>query len=157
MNVHMSKTWNDDRVVLLKDRWAAGFSVGVIAEELGVTKNTVIGKLDRMGLIGKDDKRKAPISAQTKVRNPLSTNFAWDNSAHMSQIINRLKTFHPPPEPEVEMPAEQRKSIFELNDHTCKWPVGDPQSPDFFFCGAPVYERPYCEAHRKVAYRCEEI
>jgi hypothetical protein len=51
------------------------------------------------------------------------------------------------------LPA-QRRSLLELSDDTCKWPVGDPATPDFFYCGAPAHNgRPYCEHHCLRAYR----
>ena len=34
----------------------------------------------------------------------------------------------------------------------CRWPVGDPEHPDFFFCNAAVIEPPYCPRHRDAAY-----
>jgi GcrA cell cycle regulator len=42
----------------------------------------------------------------------------------------------------------QRRSLMELTDDTCQWPVGDPSTVDFFFCGAqPLPDKPYCAAH----------
>ena len=35
----------------------------------------------------------------------------------------------------------------------CSWPIGDPRSPDFKFCGEPIEEgKPYCTSHCKMAY-----
>ena len=45
-------------------------------------------------------------------------------------------------------------SLMELTERTCKWPVGDPATPDFWFCGLPVKTgKPYCEAHVGVAFQ----
>ncbi|MFK7752612.1 MAG: GcrA family cell cycle regulator [Sedimentitalea sp.] len=45
-------------------------------------------------------------------------------------------------------------SLMELTERTCKWPVGDPATPDFWFCGLPVKAgKPYCEAHVGVAFQ----
>ncbi|MBV9260712.1 MAG: GcrA cell cycle regulator, partial [Pseudolabrys sp.] len=59
------------------------------------------------------------------------------------------------PEPElIEIPIEQRKTLLQLNDATCRWPVGDPGSTDFFFCGGTSNEgSPYCTYHSRVAYQ----
>ena len=59
------------------------------------------------------------------------------------------------PEPELlEIPVEQRKTLLQLNEHTCRWPIGDPGSPEFFFCGGDTAnELPYCAYHRRVAYQ----
>ena len=54
---------------------------------------------------------------------------------------------------EVEKSAK-RISLMELTEKTCKWPVGDPATPDFWFCGLPVQQgKPYCEAHVGVAFQ----
>ena len=53
------------------------------------------------------------------------------------------------PEPElIEIPVEQRKTLLQLNEKTCHWPVGDPGSTDFFFCGGDTAnDLPYCSFH----------
>ncbi len=54
---------------------------------------------------------------------------------------------------EVEKTAK-KLSLMELTERTCKWPVGDPATPDFWFCGLPVKSgKPYCEAHVGVAFQ----
>ena len=54
---------------------------------------------------------------------------------------------------EVEKKAK-KLSLMELTERTCKWPVGDPATPDFWFCGLPVQSgKPYCEAHVGVAFQ----
>ncbi|MFP3382395.1 GcrA family cell cycle regulator [Tritonibacter sp. SIMBA_163] len=72
-----------------------------------------------------------------------------------------------PPQPSAnEIPAEalakvneiekkaKRLTLMELTERTCKWPVGDPATEDFWFCGLPVQQgKPYCEAHVGVAFQ----
>jgi len=54
---------------------------------------------------------------------------------------------------EVEKKAK-KLSLMELTEKTCKWPVGDPATEDFWFCGLPVEAgKPYCEAHVGVAFQ----
>ncbi|SHH37704.1 GcrA cell cycle regulator [Cognatiyoonia sediminum] len=54
---------------------------------------------------------------------------------------------------EVEKTAK-KLSLMELTEKTCKWPVGDPATDDFWFCGLPVQAgKPYCEAHVGVAFQ----
>ncbi len=54
---------------------------------------------------------------------------------------------------EVEKSAK-KISLMELTEKTCKWPVGDPATEDFWFCGLPVQQgKPYCEAHVGVAFQ----
>ena len=54
---------------------------------------------------------------------------------------------------EVEKMA-RRLTLMELTERTCKWPIGDPATADFWFCGLPVEQgKPYCEAHVGVAFQ----
>jgi GcrA cell cycle regulator len=54
---------------------------------------------------------------------------------------------------EVEKHAK-RLTLMELTERTCKWPIGDPATDDFYFCGLPVQQgKPYCEAHVGVAFQ----
>lgn len=54
---------------------------------------------------------------------------------------------------EVEKKAK-KIGLMELTERTCKWPVGDPATEDFWFCGLPVQAgKPYCEAHVGVAFQ----
>lgn len=87
-------------------------------------------------------------------------------------VVTRIKPIIPanqplPPQPslneidpkalakvnEVEKKAK-RLSLMELTSRTCKWPVGDPATDDFWFCGLAVQTgKPYCEAHVGVAFQ----
>ncbi|WP_108484736.1 GcrA family cell cycle regulator [Oceaniglobus ichthyenteri] len=54
---------------------------------------------------------------------------------------------------EVEK-TSKKISLMELTERTCKWPVGDPATDDFWFCGlATQTGKPYCEAHVGVAFQ----
>lgn len=54
---------------------------------------------------------------------------------------------------EVEKKSK-KLTLMELTERTCKWPVGDPATEDFWFCGLPVQPgKPYCEAHVGVAFQ----
>ncbi|MEI4194264.1 GcrA family cell cycle regulator [Roseovarius sp. E0-M6] len=54
---------------------------------------------------------------------------------------------------EIEKKAK-KLTLMELTSRTCKWPVGDPATEEFWFCGLPVQSgKPYCEAHVGVAFQ----
>lgn len=41
-----------------------------------------------------------------------------------------------------------------LKTNQCRWPIGDPDSENFHFCGEPVFVgKPYCYEHCKQAYQ----
>jgi GcrA cell cycle regulator len=146
--------WTDERVELLKKLWADGLSASQIAAELGgITRNAVIGKVHRLGLSGR---AKSPSSASPRPRKPR----AASQMLRVSRPAIRGNTalaydYDLEPEPELlEIPSEQRKTLLQLNEHTCRWPVGDPGSPEFYFCGGDTgNELPYCGYHCRVAYQ----
>ena len=54
---------------------------------------------------------------------------------------------------ELFIPVEERLTLLQLSEETCKWPIGDPLTPDFYFCGQHSNEgKPYCEFHSRRAY-----
>jgi GcrA cell cycle regulator len=56
------------------------------------------------------------------------------------------------PSPEVA----DKTSLLDLNDRICKWPMGHPGEPDFYFCGQPANPGfPYCVQHCGVAYQAQ--
>jgi GcrA cell cycle regulator len=149
-------TWTDDRVELLKKLWADGLSASQIAAELGgVTRNAVIGKVHRLGLSGR---AKSPSSAAPRARKPRSHIMRVARPAMRGNTALAL-AFETEQEPELELveniiPIGQRRTLLELTEDTCRWPIGDPASPEFFFCGGkPLTSLPYCGYHSRVAYQ----
>jgi GcrA cell cycle regulator len=175
-------SWTDERVELLKKMWGEGQSASQIAKELGgVTRNAVIGKVHRLGLSNRtsgaakpetkpkvapkaDPKPKvAPKPAEPAARS--EPDAAPKPLPARKQIIPAGQPLPPQPSaneisPEAlaKVSAVEKKakklSLMELTERTCKWPVGDPATEDFWFCGLPVQQgKPYCEAHVGVAFQ----
>jgi GcrA cell cycle regulator len=173
--------WTEERVELLKKLWMEGLSASQIAAVLGdgVTRNAVIGKVHRLKLSG----RAKPTSSTPRVRSaPRSARRPGLSSGTRSSlgshggIMSRprpmgggggmigatalkvseefeVEAYQLPQVQELDIPVEQRLTLLQLNEHTCKWPIGDPLTPDFYFCGQPHDEgRPYCEFHSRRAY-----
>ncbi|RED18160.1 GcrA family cell cycle regulator [Pontivivens insulae] len=54
---------------------------------------------------------------------------------------------------EVEKKA-RKLNLMQLTERTCKWPIGDPATDEFWFCGLSCQPgKPYCEAHTAVAFQ----
>jgi GcrA cell cycle regulator len=52
------------------------------------------------------------------------------------------------------IPIGQRRTLLELNEQTCRWPIGDPATQEFYFCGgSAVTSLPYCAYHARIAYQ----
>ena len=48
----------------------------------------------------------------------------------------------------------KKLSLMELTERTCKWPIGDPATTEFWFCGHPAEQgKPYCETHIEIAFQ----
>lgn len=177
-------SWTDERVEILKKMWGEGQSASQIAKELGgVTRNAVIGKVHRLGLSNRAGsagakaaaKEKAP-KAQAKKPAPAPAAKPQPKTesaapppqpkvAGRRAIIPAGQPLPPQPSaneisPEAlakvnEIEKKSKKiGLMELTERTCKWPIGDPATEDFWFCGLPVKAgKPYCEAHVGVAFQ----
>lgn len=149
-------TWTDERIDLLKKLWADGRSASQIAKQLGVTRNAVIGKVNRLDLPMRKTTVSTPRRRQSYVRLN-QQHGASPDQLRAQRIKDRqraaLKAIEPDPVP-AEAQKPLRLSLINLTDKTCKWPIGDPQAPEFHFCGntAPL-EDPYCPFHQKMAYQ----
>ena len=149
--------WTDERVELLKKLWADGLSASQIAAELGgITRNAVIGKVHRLGLSGRAKSPSSAAPRQRKAR-PASMLRVSRPTMRGNTALAQAFEYEPEPEPEVIdniIPIGQRRTILELTENTCRWPIGDPGSADFFFCGGGTTAGlPYCAYHCRVAYQ----
>lgn len=145
----------DGTVELLKKLWSDGLSASQIAGELGdITRNAVIGKVHRLGLSGRI---KSPSSTSPRPRKARS-------SSHIPRVPRgpfRGSTalaydYDLPPQAELlekVIPLEQRRTLLELTEATCRWPVGDPGSGEFFFCGDDSHGATYCTYHAQMAHQ----
>jgi GcrA cell cycle regulator len=154
----MSST--DDRVELLKKLWSDGLSASQIAVELGgISRNSVIGKVHRLGLSGRAKSASASVPRQRKPRSHGTLMRIGRASIRGNTALAQLHSYEPEPEPEPEVieniiPIWQRCSILELTEGKCRWPIGDPSSSEFFFCGGKAIEGlPYCGHHSRIAYQ----
>jgi len=145
--------WTDDRVEILTKLWAEGLSASQIAKQLGgVTRNAVIGKVHRLGLSGRATPSR-PRKATNKSATP-RTRKASTLSAPRAPRPIVAATPPPPPLEAKPLPTGEYATILTIRDHMCKWPIGDPSSSEFRFCGRKVKDgEPYCEAHCSVAYQ----
>ena len=143
--------WTDERVTTLKKLWLEGLSASQIAKQLGaVTRNAVIGKVHRLGLSG----RAAPSQPSRPVFRPQRPRPA----AAVQQAPRREpapRSVAPAPSPVLDLPGTA--TVLTLGAHMCKWPIGDPSTDGFSFCGRRAGdEGPYCIEHARVAYQPQQ-
>ncbi len=143
--------WTDERVEKLKTLWLEGHSASQIAKQLGgVTRNAVIGKVHRLGLSGRATPSQ-PSRTTFKAPRPARPVSAAP-SVQRRAAEHRPALPAPRPAPYVELPGTA--TVLTLGAHMCKWPIGDPATEDFSFCGRRASdEGPYCVEHARVAYQ----
>jgi GcrA cell cycle regulator len=151
-------SWTDERVELLKKLWSDGLSASQIAGELGgITRNAVIGKVHRLGLSGRAKSASSAVARPRKARSSSHMLRMARASIRGNTALAHAYEIEEEAEPslvENVIPIGQRRTILELTEQTCRWPIGDPGSIDFFFCGGnPVGGSPYCAYHARMAYQ----
>jgi GcrA cell cycle regulator len=138
--------WSETRVTTLSQLWHDGLSASQIAKQLGgVTRNAVIGKVHRLGLSGR-------AAASAPARAPRT---ATPRPTRPRRVALAAPAVRKPPVLAFATAPEGPGLIGDmalLGAHVCKWPIGDPKSPDFSFCGRQADGR-YCAAHEQTGVR----
>jgi GcrA cell cycle regulator len=158
--------WTNERIERLQDLWLAGRSAAEISEELGngISRNAVIGKVSRLGLT--DQSRAPSVRASHRSSNIASTpryrRPAWEATATAPRrqtfarlVLPRCEEKHDYDQT-ILSPLARCVTLDELEAEMCRWPLGDPISHEFRFCGAQsISKRSYCACHLRAAYRPE--
>ena len=139
-------SWTDEKVAKLKELWGKGNTASQIAEIIGgISRNAVIGKAHRLNL-----------SAKIKTRTATSSqNFDNSTSEKNNQTIrrgrkNKFKSLII----EKDFEPENPKQLEELDENSCKWPIGHPNEESFYFCGrSSLKDFSYCKLHLLYAYQ----
>tara|TARA_B100001121_G_scaffold19448_1_gene15361 strand:+ start:13147 stop:13644 length:498 start_codon:yes stop_codon:yes gene_type:complete len=137
--------WTDERVEFLKKNWGL-CTARELAEKMGAgfTRNSIIGKASRLGL-----------SAKIKTRTATS-NQNFENSKEEKSSVtrrgrrNKFKSLII----EKDFEPENPKQLEELDENSCKWPIGHPDEENFYFCGrTSLKDFSYCKLHLLYAYQ----
>lgn len=150
--------WTDEMIAELKVLWDKGMTTGEIGKKLNVTKNSVVGKVHRLGLDG----RPSPIKRKNEeVEKPVAEPVkkiehqkqpATPKIEHKLEAV-KIEPIKATPKKELTPQKEGNVSLVELGNHSCRWPIGDPKDEGFHFCGKKTKAgQTYCEEHSAVAY-----
>ena len=160
--------WTDDNVGALRKLWTEGLSASQIAFRIGqgVTRNAVLGKVDRLNLEKRIDpslpRQKAARSKPRRARNkpqPCPIALRVSEFTYLSPIEKKILSarlrheadalpIEPPPQPRGDKPG-----VVAIKSNECRWPFGDPRDWDnFHFCGAKQkLGSSYCHVHALLA------
>ena len=138
-------SWNEEKVEKLKELWGKGSTASQIAEIIGgISRNAVIGKAHRLNLSSKIKTRNA--SSSQNFDNSSEENSSKQRRGRKSKFQSLIieKDFEP----------ENPKKLEELDENSCKWPVGHPEEESFYFCGrSSLKDFSYCKLHLLYAYQ----
>ena len=137
-------SWTNEKVEKLKELWSKGHTASQIAEMLGdTTRNAVIGKAHRLDLEARAPSKQSATPRSKENRQIKRTAAPTSRKAKFQSILLD-KNFEP----------ENPKSLEDLTESTCKWPIGHPNDEKFYFCGRkPEGEFPYCKLHVLYAFQ----
>lgn len=202
----MSKGWDNATLKKLKALTVKGLSTAEIGKRLGISKNAVVGKLNRLGwnpkaggvaaampepaskakadtkTAGRKTAAAAPAKkASSKVAAPKAGTPAKKATPTVKKTVTPKKAAAPAKKPAAKdaektvasKPATKTSKavnsktlamhqriiqhsleMANLKPNQCRWPIGDPDSENFHFCGETVFVgKPYCYEHCKQAYQ----
>ena len=138
-------SWNEEKVTKLKELWGKGNTASQIAEIIGgLSRNAIIGKAHRLNL-----------SSKIKTRNSASgqrynNSSEENNSNQKKERKSKFKSLII----EKDFEPENPKKLEELDESSCKWPIGHPEEEAFYFCGrSSLKDFSYCKLHLLYAYQ----
>ena len=138
-------SWTEEKVAKLKELWGKGSTASQIAEIIGgISRNAVIGKAHRLNL-----------SSKIKTRTATS-NQSFENSLEEKNIKNKRvrRSKFKSLIIEKDFEPENPKQLEELDENSCKWPIGHPDEKSFYFCGrSSLKDFSYCKLHLLYAYQ----
>jgi len=138
-------SWTEEKVAKLKELWGSGKTASQIAEIIGgVSRNAVIGKSFRLNLSAKIKTRKA--TSNKEFENSKDEKIDKSKRGRRSKFRSLIieKDFEP----------ENPKQLEELDENSCKWPIGHPDEKSFYFCGrSSLKDFSYCRLHLLYAYQ----
>lgn len=174
----MAYDWTEERIDFTTRSWREGKSALEIARQLGgLSRNAVLGKIYRLGLLGAARGVRAPASrpgprrriGQGQPSAPRQIAIKPGGRGEQAALANKLKALRerPPAVPQPFRPREattpvaskpRRLAEFKSVHALCRWPldlsISSPATADSLFCGAPTddTECSFCPAHAKLAY-----
>ncbi len=178
----MSKGWDNATLKKLKALTGKGLSTSEIGKRLGMSKNAIVGKLNRLGwnakaggaaVVATTEKKvtaKKTAVKKAEVKVGVTKKATSGKTAVKKDTPKKVAVKVAPQKTATEKKTDAKISAKNLAMHQriiqhslemanlkpnqCRWPIGDPDSEHFHFCGETVFVgKPYCYEHCKQAYQ----
>jgi GcrA cell cycle regulator len=134
------RKWTTDDKALVEKLWREGHTSTKIAAMIGITRNSVIGKIRRMGLQG--------LQGSDEPAHPKSEPSVILNAPRIVPAIKHTRR-----KLRRQLPNHCPISVLKLTDQRCHFPVTPDHTRYHLFCGAPSREKsPYCSHHHAMCY-----
>ena len=189
----MSKGWDSNMLKKLKALVGKGLSTAEMGKKLGMSKNAVVGKLNRLGWNAKAAepeekpskskpekksvmakvarvigvKKEKTTSKKSAVKTTSDKKIATKKESRKETVdkkvkapkiqLQEVKTASKKTKKDLalhELLVQHALQLANLKPNQCRWPIGDPDSDSFHFCGEQVFSgKPYCYEHCRQAYQ----
>lgn len=165
-------SWTDERISELTRLWQQGLSASEIGKRMGVSKNSIVGKAHRLNLPsrpspirqgeegdtvngsadGAAEPQPRAAGKSSSKRNGQGESKSGKKAGNANGKANG--SAKKPGTGDGGNPASVRAQVEARGGRSgCLWPIGDPNDPDFHFCGAAAAPgKPYCPEHAARAY-----
>jgi len=153
--------WNEEAIARLRTLWAEGHSTAEIGRRMGVSKNAVVGKAHRLGLVARPSPIRRDGNGSAVARPPSLRRVSGPTLPPLgvtaAPAVPPLPAIAQPPAPAsrpvVAPPLQPVAPRAGARRAACCWPIGEPGTPGFHFCDADAQAgKPYCGEHAQLAY-----
>lgn len=160
-------SWTEERVEALKQMWKEGLTTSEIARRLDVSKNSIVGKVHRLGLSGRpspikrkpeENNKKTEIKLEKKAETKTKSKVEKKAEKNIIDEDNCSTIVETKAKANKRTTANKKQNdgvvrLVDLDGHTCRWPIGDPKDEKFHFCGKKIkVGNTYCDEHAELAF-----